>query len=542
MDRTTLSLDQIKSLLPGLPDRKGFSDRLYLCKTGPLTGQFAVDTIWDPAIDEQSMTVRMRISTAELDRVNHVVDQDGIQTDFYRDNPVVLFGHGMEGITLPVAVSEDEQGALTIARESDGTYAVAHHLGRNKLSSQFFDLVVQKFLRSSSIGITPTKCSKGYDSRGEEILFIDQGQLNEWSYCTIGINPGARIVKCAANFEEIRDLQSEAASRILLADRLDGSSIHPLIRKSLQASLLTKVTSPGLGPKTEANPMPNKRLSAEEVQGLKLKPLAKCMLELSEYDEPTQALLKAAWDYFPEDPGMAAASGQPFPQGNMIPGAMDPARFGDPGAGPTAGQPDEAEGSQSDLLAPEDDTPLGARVMRSIYENLLNLIEVSTKALGPVEAPEVKQATTELLDQLRDLATSMEGVFSGKYPDQPGLASLASEPTDEVVKGFLASSTRGKDQLQGLAARLDMVAKGITKNTMQVSPTQLKLLTRSVSDLQRLGAAAKAFVPPVKPEPPAIDQQRIAEEFSALQTQFASLVEALGAIPMPIESSGSAGA
>ena len=53
MDRTTLSLDQIKSLLPGLPDRKGFSDRLYLCKTGPLTGQFAVDTIWDPAIDEQ---------------------------------------------------------------------------------------------------------------------------------------------------------------------------------------------------------------------------------------------------------------------------------------------------------------------------------------------------------------------------------------------------------------------------------------------------------------------------------------------------------
>jgi hypothetical protein len=64
LDRTTLSLDQIKSLLPGLPDREGFSDRLYLCKTGPLTGQFAVDTIWDPAIDEQSMTVRMRLKSS----------------------------------------------------------------------------------------------------------------------------------------------------------------------------------------------------------------------------------------------------------------------------------------------------------------------------------------------------------------------------------------------------------------------------------------------------------------------------------------------
>ena len=131
MDRTTLSLEQIKSLLPGLPNRDGFSDRLYLCKTGPLTGQFAQDTIWEPAIDEQVMTVRMRISTAELDRVNHVVDQDGIETDFYQDNPVVLFGHGMEGITLPVAVSEDSEGILTITRESDGTYAVAHHLSRD---------------------------------------------------------------------------------------------------------------------------------------------------------------------------------------------------------------------------------------------------------------------------------------------------------------------------------------------------------------------------------------------------------------------------
>ncbi len=538
MDRTTLSLDQIKSLLPGLPDREGFSDLLYLCKTGPLTGQFAQDTIWEPAIEEQAMTVRMRISTAELDRVNHVVDQDGIETDFYQDNPVVLFGHGMEGITLPVAVSEDSDGILTITREADGTYAVAHHLSRNKLSSQFFDLVVQKFLRSSSIGITPTRCSKGYDTQGQEILFIDQGQLNEWSYCTIGINPGARIVKSQEKLREHLDLQSEAASRILKADRLDGCSIHPLIRKSLQASLATKVSSPGIGQKVPTNPMPLKRLTTEEIQGLKFKSLAKCMMEISEYDEPTQILLKAAWDYYPDDPSMLGASG-PGPVPNPM---MQPPAGGVPSVPggyvpPNMQGPGSSEMQSDEALVVEDDTPLGAKVMRSIYENILNLIEVSTKSLSPVEFTEVKEATTELLDELRGIATSMEGLFSRHYPDQTGLASIPEEPTEDAVKSFLASSSRGKDQLQGLAARIDMVAKGISRNSMQVSSPHMRLLTQSVSDLQRLGAAAKAFkVPEKKTEPAAIDQQRVAEEFAALQTQFASLVEALSSIPMPIQT------
>ncbi len=83
----------------------------------------------------------------------------------------------------------------------------------------------------------------------------------------------------------------------------------------------------------------------------------------------------------------------PVPAGYLPPNMQGP--------GPSEMQSDEA-------LVVEDDMPLGAKVMRSIYENILNLIEVSTKSLAPVEFTEVKDATTELLDELRGISTSKE--------------------------------------------------------------------------------------------------------------------------------------
>lgn len=481
---------------------------LYICKSGPVAGAVGIDTLSEPAIDQNKLTVRMRISTPQLDRVNHVVNQDGLRLDYYKDNPTVLFGHGLEGITFPVAISEDSQGNCTISREEDGTYAVAHHMQQNKLSMQMFDLVVQKFIRASSIGVTPVKVGKGYNTLGQEVLFLDETLLNEWSYCVIAVNPGSMIVqKSMQNIKEIFDLQCEAANRILSTNTLDGTSIHPLIRKSLQASVVTKPSTPGIEVKPVEEKRTMKKLTIDEIKKMTPKQIAKSMSILKEYDEESQGMLQAAVEMMPEQTPATSV------QDTQITKEMD------------------EEGSEVEVEI-DDNTPLGAKVMRSIHESIQNLIEVSTKAMGPVEAPEVKEAATEIINQMRDLAVSLEGVYASKYPDQPALAPAAEEPTEDVVKSFLCGSGRGRDQLQGLTARVDMLAKAVRANG-KVTPAQIRMLGQTASDLSRLNMQAKSFKP-VAPVAPAVDETKYKQAFEDLHKQFKTLQETLAQMPMPL--------
>lgn len=509
MTRQTLTLDEINTLLPSLPQREGFSSSLYLCKSGPVVGQLAADVISEPAIDTNALTVRMRISTNQCDRVNHVVRQEGINLELYRDNPIVLFGHGMEGIALPVAVSEDPNGLLTVENRDDGTYAIAHHSKSLKLSMQMFDLVAQRFIRASSIGITPTVLSKGYDTDGDQVLFVEEGYLNEWSYCTIGVNPGARITKSLADCREFLDLQCEVANRILVTNTLDGTPIHPVIRKSLQAAVVTKVSTPGIEvipPKEEVKM--TKSLSVEQIKQMKPKQIAKAMGEFGEYDPATQAALSAAVESIPDLP---------------------------PEEAPAVGPVDDIDVSSDEIEVPEDESPLGSKVLRSIYDSLGSVIDNATKALAPVENPDVKTAAEDVLQQLRDLATSLEGVFRERYPDQPGLAPAMEEPSDEVVKSFLSQSNRGRDQLRGLAARVEMLAKAFGKNGGKASQQQVRMLAQTSNDLLRINQQAKAFKAPepVAKEP---DLSAYKTAFEELRKQFASIQQAIGEMPLPIKT------
>ncbi len=249
MTRTTMTLDQLRSELATV-DRIG---ELYLCKSGPFSGGLGIDLLSEPSIDQSAMTVRMPISTQQLDRVNHVVVQAGMRLDEYKDNPVVLFGHGCEGITFPVARSESPNGILSIVTEGETTYATAYHSAKQELSTQIFGLVVDKFLRAASVGITPLVVSKGYTSRSDEVLFIEECVLTEWSYVTVPCNPGAVLSFNNSNLvKEFLSLQRQSASRILNRGTIDGSALMPAIKKSLKSVLTTKASSPGMS--TESAP------------------------------------------------------------------------------------------------------------------------------------------------------------------------------------------------------------------------------------------------------------------------------------------------
>lgn len=503
MEKKPLTVEQLRKSLR--EKEGGFSHSLYVCKDGPMSGQMAYDVLAEPAIDVEKMTVRTRISTDQLDRVGDVVNQDGGIFDDYRENPVVLYGHGMEGITVPVALSETPDENLTITREEDGLYAVAYHNPKLKYSTQMFELVVEKFIRAASVGITPTQIGLGFNSYGDEIRFIDEWELNEWSYVTIGCNPGALVSKRLPKVQEFYDLQCEAANRILGRNRLDGAAIHPLIRKSLQSTLFTRASTPGIASEPEKEEKEMKKTTLDELKKCTPKQLAKMMGEIKEYDDESACMIKTAVEMMPET------------------NKAEPPASDAPAAGETTEPTTEVEAPES------DDTPLGAKVLKAMYEQLLSFIDVATKSLGPVEAAGVKDAATEILNSLRDMATSIEGVFASNYPDQEPLAPVGGEPTDEVVKGFLCHSVRGRDQLKGLAARVDMVAKSAKGG--KVSVQHLRMLTQTVADLNRLNTLAKQYKPEVKT---AGEVEQISKAFDELKKQVKEVTEAFASLPMPV--------
>lgn len=506
MQRTKLTIEELKKVLN--PTRAGGeAGHLYLCKSSPFGDQFARDSIFStPAIDEENLTVRMRITTPQVDRVNHVMIPDGVILDEYRANPVVLYGHGLEGIQMPVALAEDKEGNLQVAVEPDGIYSVAHHNKSNKLSMQFFDLIVQKFLRCSSVGCSVFEASKGHDEWGDLLLFVEKWGLNEWSYCTVPVNPGSRIVKSSVVFKEIVDLQCEVANRILERNSLDGGAIDPVIRKSLEASVVKTTTTRGFGQGNKEQIM-LKSLKAEQVKNLSPKQLVKAMSDLQEYDEQTQGMLQFATESLP-DTLTPAVGPQTLESDDHV-------------------VVDELEKSL-DVLAPQ-----GAQVLESIHRSLLEIVEISLRSLAPVEADDIREQSIEIVESVREAATAIEGIYAQRYSEVGSLMPVVEEPTEDLVKSFLAQNKRGRDQLDGLGARLNMIVKSVRTNGSKLTPQHLQILSQTGVDLAKINDAAKSFKPQPAAAPEGQEEYKLA--IAELTKSVQSVVGQLGSLPAPIK-------
>lgn len=216
----------------------------YLTKND--TSQVGIAISGEASIDPVNMTAKVPISTEDLDRVNHVVVQGGIKLTYYERNPVVLYNHGESGVTEAIALSKRDNEPLAIEIQDGQTYATSFFNPRIPLSVQYFALVEEKFLRSASVGISPIVVSKGYTNSGEEVLFIEECVLNEWSWVTLPCNPFANIEhKNLSICRELQDRQSETANRILTKGLIEGTRLLPVIEKQLRSVINIKTSTPG---------------------------------------------------------------------------------------------------------------------------------------------------------------------------------------------------------------------------------------------------------------------------------------------------------
>ena len=188
--------------------------RHYLLSDGGTS--LAIDITGQPYVDRKAMSARAVISTATIDRVGDVLIPQGCQLSNFAKNPVVLWAHGLEGIGCPIATSRDPNGDLSVTISDTDVQATAWFSQSSLEAAQIFELIDEGIVRATSVRETPIKSHIRRDLEHGDVVVVEEWDLEEWSWCAVGVNP-------------------DAVAKALDRNRLGGHPISPSILKSLSA-------------------------------------------------------------------------------------------------------------------------------------------------------------------------------------------------------------------------------------------------------------------------------------------------------------------
>ena len=130
-------------------------------------------------INEDDRTVVACISDDSVDRDNEIVNQNGIKTENFQSNPLVLFNHDHDQIPI---------GTVTDLKTDDGkTYATIKFAtsDANPKAEQIFQSVKQGILNNLSIGFNTIESH----TNNEGVKVLDEIDLVEISVVNAGANP-----------------------------------------------------------------------------------------------------------------------------------------------------------------------------------------------------------------------------------------------------------------------------------------------------------------------------------------------------------------
>lgn len=131
------------------------------------------------ASDADSGTFSVVASTADRDRQNEVVKQDGWDLSFYRLNPVILWAHDYGSLPIGACTSIEVVNGKLVA---SGKFAPA---AANPVAQQIRMLYDLGMVKTVSVGFIPTE----YDTNDRDV--VTKAQLLEISFCPVPANPYA---------------------------------------------------------------------------------------------------------------------------------------------------------------------------------------------------------------------------------------------------------------------------------------------------------------------------------------------------------------
>ncbi len=172
-------------------------------------------------IDERLMSARAIINTPREDREGDVIKPAGVQLENFRNNPVVLWEHGLGEITRPIAKCQHPDGRLAIEVDQEKITATSYFTSKSLESLQIFHLISEGLVRATSVRALPIKTSTRKTANSGIGIVLEQWELIEWSWGALGVNP-------------------DAIARTLDRGTIEGHKIVEPLKKSLTTVLPQK--------------------------------------------------------------------------------------------------------------------------------------------------------------------------------------------------------------------------------------------------------------------------------------------------------------
>lgn len=128
------------------------------------------------------------INTSAEDRHGTIINPEGGDLSAYRNNPVFLINHDY-GLLAGNGANVRLQNGQVIAEVDDTNWDL-----EDPEIAKFYNKVKKGFMRMASIGIIPKKIIWEEDEDGKRgTPVIDEWELLEWSFVTVGSNPEALV-------------------------------------------------------------------------------------------------------------------------------------------------------------------------------------------------------------------------------------------------------------------------------------------------------------------------------------------------------------
>lgn len=172
----------------------------HTCQSAQVTGTSGKDMT-------ATFTILTRPKKNELNRGGRMVQiapgplGQGIKTENYQNNPVVLFNHGMEGFVFPLGLCQDKSGKIALKcnpRQMSGTVFFKQSC---PYAENIFQMVDDGLIRMSSAGfaveqlipleIDTSKMPQGVQFTNKYGYDCTQSDLIEWSVVVTGADAGA---------------------------------------------------------------------------------------------------------------------------------------------------------------------------------------------------------------------------------------------------------------------------------------------------------------------------------------------------------------
>jgi len=184
-------------------------------------------------------SVRYRLTSKKVDRHGEVVISDGVNLDNYKENPIVLFGHGWSSEQGNVPIGKIKPDSFKVTSTYVDADVIFDEEGKDPFAEMIGDKVRNGFLNAGSIGFRPTVLGNEPVMPKQTGVTILEWELFEFSIVPIPSNTDSLAKREFAEFKQEckslnPDLDDSVFTPPIKFESIDSTTGLPITIKDIE--------------------------------------------------------------------------------------------------------------------------------------------------------------------------------------------------------------------------------------------------------------------------------------------------------------------